>query len=206
MIGEAEEYLKENYPDDTFTYVSGRSPNWAYQYYELAFSSAEYDNQELTVFAEPDKNLKNDEGLTVYHYCDNYFQYYMKDEAEEYFYNIVKEALTEDIVVKVNISSGLGFAKAIKKDESFIQNFSSDTINTSIYIFYDERTEVNNENFKTVLDLLIDKKAYIGVTFLKTKNLDEVSSKKMSELMGHLSDYYTDREFFTTFDGVINTY
>ena len=50
VVAEATEYLKEIYPDDEFTYVSGRSPDWDLRYYELAFTSKKYDDQKFTVY------------------------------------------------------------------------------------------------------------------------------------------------------------
>ena len=45
VINEASEYLKKNYPDDNFTFVSAASPNWADNYYKVGFKTEKYNNQ-----------------------------------------------------------------------------------------------------------------------------------------------------------------
>ena len=81
VINEASEYLKKNYPDDNFTFVSIGSTNWAYNYYRLSFKSEKYDNQQVMVYG----SLNDESEVTPYTYSDDYYKYYMKDDAEEYF-------------------------------------------------------------------------------------------------------------------------
>lgn len=205
VISEATAYLKENYPDDKFTYLEGRSPNSAYNYYELGFTSKNYDNQKVTVFGQTSEE-KNDDGLTKFTYSDDYYQYYMLKDAEKYFYDAAKEYLGENISVKVGISFGIGFAKAIEKDKTFIENLTNDNVDVSVYIFYDKNIDNKEKKFKNFLNHLIDNKIYTRVTYLKTENSDEVSNKNIKDIMGHLSDYYTERKYYTTFDGTIDEY
>ncbi len=204
VIDEATEYLKKTYPNDEFTYISGRSPNWAYPYYEIGFSSKNYDNQLVTVYGDPDDEANTEDGLTVYNYYDDYYQYYMLEDAEEYFYNLAKPYLGNQLVIKTNISSGIGFAKSIKRGQNFVKNLEDDAVNISLYIFHNKT--INNDKFKRFLNSLIEKKIYISVTLLETERLEELSNKKMSDILGDLFGYYTDRKFYTTFDGVINEY
>ena len=121
IISEATAYLKENYPDDKFTYVDGRPPNWAYNYYELGFSSKNYHNKEFSVFGVSNGE-KNDEGLTKITYSDDYYKYYMLEDAEKYFYDTAKQYLGEDIVVKVSIQGGIAAAEGVNNNKSLVEN------------------------------------------------------------------------------------
>ncbi|MEE1060959.1 MAG: hypothetical protein UH080_03920 [Ruminococcus sp.] len=193
VIGEAEEYLKENYPDDTFTYVSGRSPNWAYQYYELAFSSKEYDNQKITVFAEPDEKLKNDDGLTVYHYCDNYFQYYMKDDAEEYFYNIAKEHLGEEIVVKVRFSNGLVNAENVSSD-NFNINFNENNLRCLVYFFDNKPFSEINSDFEALVNKIASYNVTVKFYYIYTEELEEIFNNNTIAFFDDYEQYSIDND------------
>ena len=84
LIMIAREYLKKNYPDDNFTFVSAASPNWADNYYEVGFKTEKYNNQQVMVYGSS-SDKKDEDGFTIYTYSDDYYQYYMKDDAEEYF-------------------------------------------------------------------------------------------------------------------------
>lgn len=131
VINEASEYLKKNYPDDNFTFVSIGSTNWAYNYYRLSFKSEKYDNQQFMVYG----SLNDESEVTPYTYSDDYYQYYMKDDAEKYFYDLSKRYLDEDIVVKVIFAKEIGSTQSIKREKTFSENLKDDSVTISLYIF-----------------------------------------------------------------------
>lgn len=89
VINQATEYLKKNYPDDKFTFISAASPNWADNYYKVGFKTEKYDNQQVMVYGSS-SDKEDEDGFTIYTYSDDYYQYYMKDDAEKYFSKIEK--------------------------------------------------------------------------------------------------------------------
>lgn len=50
VINQAGEYLKKNYPDNNFTFISAASPNWADNYYKVGFKTEKYNNQQVMVY------------------------------------------------------------------------------------------------------------------------------------------------------------
>ena len=156
VIDEAKAYLRENYPDDEFTYVSGRSPEWAYNYYELAFTSKKYDNQEVIVYGDPRKDdnpnsvvmsyYRDDNGNVIYDYFDTYYQYSMKSEAEEYFYDQASKYIENYCSVKIEFYDGIGFAKSVVSKSSFVENAKNDTI--TYYVCFDFNNNVIDIDFQ----------------------------------------------------------
>ena len=142
IINEATEYLKKNYPDDNFTFVSIGSTNWAYNYYRLSFKSEKYDNQQFMVYG----SLNDESEVTPYTYSDDYYQYYMKDDAEEYFSLKLKKYLENEFVIKVRFKGGIGFTKAVNNNQTFIENIENDNFRCLVYIFSNQEFEqVDNE-------------------------------------------------------------
>ena len=150
VINEASEYLKKNYPDDNFTFVSAASPNWADNYYKVGFKTEKYNNQEVIVYGSP----KDEDGFTIYTYSDDYYQYYMKDDAEKYFYDLSKKYLGEDIVVKVTFAKSIGFTKSIKREKTFSQNLKDDSVTISLYIFSEKKQNEIKDDFELLLNCL----------------------------------------------------
>ena len=137
VINEASEYLKKNYPDDNFTFVSIGSTNWAYNYYRLSFKSEKYDNQQVMVYG----SLNDESEVTPYTYSDDYYQYYMKDDAEEYFSLKLKKYLENEFVIKVTFTTGIGGAKAVNNNQTFAENIENDNFLCWVYIFSNQEFE-----------------------------------------------------------------
>ena len=205
VISEATAYLKENYPDDEFTYLEGRSPNWAYTYYELGFSSKNYDNQEVTVFGS-DTEEKNDEGLTKYKYTDNYYQYYMLEDAEKYFYDTAKEYLGEDIVVKVSMLGNIAAADNVKRNKTFVENIKSDSIHPFVYVFGLSSYEKEKDKINKFLSYLVDENIGISFTHLYVKDFSEIKDKDIDAILDEGEKCYLERKYLTTLKGKLKEY
>ena len=188
VISEATAYLKENYPNDEFTYLEGRSPNWAYSYYELGFTSKNYDNQKVTVFAES-TNEKNDKGSTKYNYSDDYYQYYMLEDAEKYFYDIAKEYFDDDIIVKVGFATGIGFADDIPCNMTFSEFISKKAGSLFVSFFYSK--DYKSKNIDMFINT-IKNECNMLCSFGKIKNGKEeyIKNNKLSTIKGNASNCY----------------
>ena len=172
VVAEAQAYLEENYPDDVFTYVSGRSPDWAYRYYELAFTSQKYDDQEVIVYGDPKKDenpnsvvtsyYKDEEGRVIYDYYDTYYEYSMKDEAEEYFLNVAKKYFEGKISTKVGFYTSIGFAKKIDSKNNFYNNVLNK--NVTFYVYINTCVDENNlDEFKCYAEKLLSELVDNGI-------------------------------------------
>lgn len=202
VINEASEYLKKNYPDDNFTFVSIGSTNWAYNYYRLSFKSEKYDNQEVIVYGSP----KDEDGFTIYTYSDDYYQYYMKDDAEKYFYDLSKKYLGEDIVVKVTFAKSIGFTKSIKREKTFSQNLKDDSVTISLYIFSEKKHSDIKDDFELLLNCLIDNKIYISVSYLCIDHLFYIENKDINYIINNFDRYNIEMNDYSTYKGIIKEY
>ena len=202
VINEATAYLKENYPDDEFTYISGRSPNWAYNYYELGFTSKNYDNQKFAVFGG-EKDEKNDEGLTKITYSDDYYKYYMLEDAEKYFYDTAKQYLGEDIVVKVSIQGGIAAAEGVNNNKSFVENLETDCINPFVYIFGLNSYEKEKDSINNLFKFFNENKFGLNFTYYYVKNFSEIRDMDIHDIKSGGDKYYLEKRYFTIYDGIV---
>ena len=202
VVNEAQEYLKKNYPDDEFTYVSGRSPNWAYQYYELGFNSKKYDNQQLTVFGTPTEE-KNEDGLKKYDYDDNYYQYYMIDDAEKHFYELAEPYLGKDIEVKISLLTNIGAAKKVEKGKNFVESLENDSITPFVYIFGLNEYDKEKENINDFLNCLIENNYDANFNYLYVEDLSEISDMNVDDIG---EEHYLECKYFIVSDGVVEEF
>ncbi len=189
VIDEATEYLKKTYPNDEFTYISGRSPNWAYPYYEIGFSSKNYDNQLVTVYGDPDDEANTEDGLTVYNYYDDYFQYYMKTEAENYFSNMAKEYIGYEIETQIGFETSIGASKLIDGNLSFEENLKKGQKGILPSFKCDYNLDSKKDKIYNLLEKLIQQDIHTLVRFQYKKDIND--------------NYYTGSYKFTTYDGII---
>ena len=202
IINEATEYLKKNYPDDNFTFVSIGSTNWAYNYYRLSFKSEKYDNQQFMVYG----SLNDESEVTPYTYSDDYYQYYMKDDAEKYFYDLSKKYLGEDIVVKVIFAKEIGSTQSIKREKTFSQNLKDDSVTISLYIFSEKKQNEIKDDFELLLNCLINNKIYISVSYLCIDHLFYIENKDINYIINNFDRYNIEMNDYSTYKGIIKEY
>lgn len=202
IINEATEYLKKNYPDDKFTFVSIGSTNWAYNYYRLSFKSEKYDNQQVMVYG----SLNDESEVTPYTYSDDYYQYYMKDDAEKYFYDLSKKYLGEDIVVKVIFSKEIGSTQSIKREKTFSQNLKDDSVTISLYIFSEKKQNEIKDDFELLLNCLINNKIYISISYLCIDHLFYIKNKDINYIINNFDRYNIEMNDYSTYKGIIKEY
>lgn len=202
VINQATEYLKKNYPDDNFTFVSIGSTNWAYNYYRLSFKSEKYDNQQVMVYG----SLNDESEVTPYTYSDDYYQYYMKDDAEKYFYDLSKKYLGEDIVVKVIFSKEIGSTQSIKREKTFSQNLKDDSVTISLYIFSEKKHGEIKDDFELLLNCLINNKIYISISYLCIDHLFYIKNKDINYIINNFDRYNIEMNDYSTYKGIIKEY
>lgn len=205
VIYEASEYLKKNYPDDNFTFVSIGSTNWAYNYYRLSFKSEKYDNQQVMVYG----SLNDESGVTTYTYSDDYYQYYMKEDAEEYFSLKLKKYLENEFVIKVDFFDGIGFTKAVNNNQTCAENIENDNFRCLVYIFSNQEFKNVGNQIEKFTKEIADNNITITLYYIYTKQLTTVSKYTTNKIFDEIESYSLDGNItpmYSTYDGVVNKY
>lgn len=205
VINEASEYLKKNYPDDNFTFVSIGSTNWAYNYYRLSFKSEKYDNQQFMVYG----SLNDESEVTPYTYSDDYYQYYMKDDAEEYFSLKLKKYLENEFVIKVTFTTGIGGAKAVNNNQTFAENIENDNFLCWVYIFSNQEFENVDSQIEKFAKEIADNNITVTLYYIYTKQLTTVSKYTTNKIFDEIESYSLDGNIgakYYTHDGTIKKY
>lgn len=128
VIEQAQRYLENKYPDDMFTYVSSTANVMGILYYELNFKSQKYE-ESFKVYANPKakedsmghviSRYKDEEGNTLFDYYDTYYNCLMRGDAENYFYEILKQYLGENVVFILEFNSSFYTAREMKNKVDF---------------------------------------------------------------------------------------
>ena len=205
VINEASEYLKKNYPDDNFTFVSAASPNWADNYYKVGFKTEKYDNQEVIVYGSP----KDESGVTTYTYSDDYYKYYMKDDAEEYFSLKLKKYLENEFVIKVTFTTGIGGAKAVNNNQTCVENIENDNFLCWIYIFSNQEFKHVDSQIEKFAKEISEKNITTTIYYIYTKQLTTVSKYTTNKIFDEIESYSLDGNIgakYYTHDGTIKKY
>lgn len=206
IINEATEYLKKNYPDDKFTFVSFGSTNWSYNYYRLSFKSENYNNQQVMVYGSL-SDKKDEDGFTIYTYSDDYYQYYMKDDAEKYFSLKLKKYLKNEFVIKVRFKDGIGFTKAVNNNQTCAENIENDNFRCLVYIFSDQKFKNVDNQIEKFVKEIADNKITIRLYYIYTKQLTTVSKYTTNKIFDEIKYYSLDGDItfkYSTYDGVVN--
>lgn len=205
VINEASEYLKKNYPDDNFTFVSAASPNWADNYYKVGFKTEKYDNQEVIVYGSP----KDESGVTTYTYSDDYYQYYMKEDAEEYFSLKLKKYLENEFVIKVDFFDGIGFTKVVNNNQTCAENIENDNFRCLVYIFSNQEFKNVGNQIEKFTKEIADNNITITLYYIYTKQLTTVSKYTTNKIFDEIESYSLDGNItpkYSTYDGTVNKY
>ena len=208
VINEASEYLKKNYPDDNFTFVSIGSTNWAYNYYRLSFKSENYNNQQVMVYCSL-SDKKDEDGFTIYTYSDDYYKYYMKDDAEEYFSLKLKKYLENEFVIKVDFFDGIGFTKAVNNNQTCAENIENDNFRCLVYIFSNKEFKNVGNQIEKFTKEIADNNITITLYYIYTKQLTTVSKYTTNKIFDEIESYSLDGNItpmYSTYDGVVNKY
>lgn len=208
VINQATEYLKKNYPDDNFTFISAASPNWADNYYKVGFKTEKYNNQQVMVYGSS-SDKKDEDGFTIYTYSDDYYQYYMKDDAEEYFSLKLKKYLENEFVIKVTFTTGIGGAKAVNNNQTFAENIENDNFLCWVYIFSNQEFENVDSQIEKFAKEIADNNITVTLYYIYTKQLTTVSKYTTNKIFDEIESYSLDGNIgakYYTHDGTIKKY
>ena len=208
VINQATEYLKKNYPDDNFTFISAASPNWADNYYKVGFKTEKYNNQQVMVYGSS-SDKKDEDGFTIYTYSDDYYQYYMKDDAEEYFSLKLKKYLENEFVIKVDFFDGIGFTKAVNNNQTCAENIENDNFRCLVYIFSNQEFKNVGNQIEKFTKEIADNNITITLYYIYTKQLTTVSKYTTNKIFDEIESYSLDGNItpmYSTYDGVVNKY
>lgn len=164
VINQATEYLKKNYPDDKFTFVSAASPNWADNYYKVGFKTEKYDNQQVMVYGSS-SDKEDEDGFTIYTYSDDYYQYYMKDDAEKYFIGLAEKYIDGTIDVNITFETAMNCTKQIDNKLDFYENLSRNQIYFNLCFIYDGNLENKKDSIELFLKKIVDVRIYTLIWF-----------------------------------------
>jgi len=191
VVEQAKEYLAENYPDDEFTYVSGRSPDASYgNYYELGFTTQQYDNSDVTVFGFPSSS---DDSYCFY---DNYYQYSMQEEAEQYFYDIVDEYVDGSFKIKVDFSTTAGYAMKTEKDKTFAENFDNDSIGFFLCIFTQGNVDKHKKEMIKILDEFRKADKKLRIKHIVVSSLENIENQETYDVL--YGDSFIETKMYLT--------
>ncbi len=206
VINQATEYLKKNYPDDKFTFVSAASPNWADNYYKVGFKTEKYDNQQVMVYGSS-SDKEDEDGFTIYTYSDDYYKYYMKNDAEEYFSLKLKKYLENEFVIKVDFFDGIGFTKAVNNDQTCTENIENDNFRCLVYVFSNQKFENVDNQIEKFAKEIADNNITVNLYYIYTKQLTTVSKYTTNKIFDEIKSYSLDGDItfkYSTYDGVVN--
>lgn len=164
VINQATEYLKKNYPDDKFTFISAASPNWADNYYKVGFKTEKYDNQQVMVYGSS-SDKEDEDGFTIYTYSDDYYQYYMKDDAEKYFIGLAEKYIDGTIDVNITFETAMNCTKQIDNKLDFYENLSRNQIYFNLCFIYDGNLENKKDSIELFLKKIVDVRIYTLIWF-----------------------------------------
>ena len=154
-------------------------------------------------------SLNDESEVTPYTYSDDYYQYYMKDDAEEYFSLKLKKYLENEFVIKVRFKCGIGFTKAVNNNQTFIENIENDNFRCLVYIFSNQEFEQVDNEIKKFAKETADNNITIKIYYIYTKQLLTVSKYTTNDIFDKLKSYSLDGNItpkYSTYDGTVNKY
>lgn len=187
MRDNALDYLNTNY-DDTFAEKGYSSCNWAYDYSIVTFTSEKYDDAFVEVRA-----YKNQDGS--YTFKDNYFHFYMQNDAELYFTEFLNEI--NPLTIKVR------FPNTIWSDEldgAFSFNEWKAKGKCSIDVYFITQYEIETSIQKEVVNKIAFEKITGLVTFLSTDEINSLKNETLDDILNNQNDFIKSKK-----DYYINT-
>lgn len=196
VIAQAEEYLKQTYPDDEFTYLGGTPPSWAYNEYTLVFSTKKYEDRELTVYAVTHDDNKDD--MSKYEFYDTYFVYTVNDEAEKYFYDLFGKTISEPFRVKIDYLETYGAAMRYDSSLDFVCNYNSGNFGITVYLFFEREDSKVDDKINEIIEDYYKKNLKIWVTRIVIDDISIVDDDIIQQIKESYDSTFSRRKDFGT--------
>lgn len=206
VIHEATEYLKEKYPDDEFTYVSGRSPDWAYPYYELAFTTKKYDDQEFTVYGVYPDGESTDVEIPYFpqinmeqefEYYDTYYSTSMYNEVASFFEESAHNYFSKKIIIRITLMESLYLAQTLS--EKTFNDCMKERINfVHVDLISDSSLEEIEDSICCYLNYLVDNSVNVMIRYICVypDYLEECKTKAIEDIMSYSNNYVVEHQSF----------
>ena len=120
-------------------------------------------------------SLNDESEVTPYTYSDDYYQYYMKDDAEEYFIGLAEKYIDGTINVNITFETTIYCTKQIDNKLDFYENLSRNQIYFNLCFIYDGNLENKKDSIELFLKKMVDVRVYTLIWFKYKK---ENSSNK----------------------------
>lgn len=108
---------------------------------------------------------KDEDGFTIYTYSDDYYQYYMKDDAEKYFIGLAEKYIDGTINVNITFETAMNCTKQIDNKLDFYQNLSRNQIYFNLCFIYDGNLENKKDSIELFLKKIVDIRVYTLIWF-----------------------------------------
>lgn len=175
------EYLNNTYSkqSDTFTFVSCGYDLVPGSNDKCFFESEKY-NDEITVYLSKVDN--------EYHFADNYFKLYMKEDAENYFNNIVKQYVNAE--TKLRFST----AKFSNQELDFDDYISSGECSVDVYFISNK--EVDSDDINSILNNIANDKIYGSFNFITTNDTTLLADYTLDEILNNQIELFVSKEVY----------
>ena len=173
------EYLNNTYSkqNDNFTFVSCSYDLVPGSNDKCFFESEKYSDEITVYLSEVDNE---------YHFADNYFKLYMKEDAENYFNNIVKQYANVD--TKLRFST----AKLSTKELYFDDYISSGECMVDVYFISNK--EVESDEINKILNNIANNKIYVSFNFVTTNDTNLLNDYTLDEILNNQGELFVSKE------------
>ena len=176
----ASKYLQKY--DDVFTPKGFSSSNWAYEYSVITFEASKYPGSVVEVRA-----YKNDDGS--YRFKDNYFKFYMLDDAKKCISNeLAKDTMSE---IKIRFPSSI-WSDEIEGCNSFEDWVSTGDCRLDIFIISQE--SISESDQEQIVNDIKEKKISGTITFITTPDKNNLIDYSLDDVLNNQKELVSSKK------------
>ena len=208
VIEEAQKYLEDKYPDDKFTFVSRETTAFGVlTYYEMNFKSEKYSEATFKVYAEmiTDEDseghivsrYRDENRYSVVDYYDTYYNFLIRDDAEDYFDEKLKKYLGETINFKLEFHESLLTAKKLKNGMTF-NDFIAAHGEFSLLCCNTMNVEEIEVNLKSLVLDLKDSEIYADLIYacIRENDYNTIQNNNLKFIVENCDNIFLERKRF----------
>lgn len=169
------EYLSNSYSNynDTFTYI-----NCGYDLFgsnqKCYYKSKKY-NDEITIYITKENNN--------YSFEDNYFKLYMRDNANQYFYDISNKYIESSVKVRFD---NLTLPSGLNNESSFLDLVNNQKSNISVYFI--SKNTFSQTQIDSILNEIQSNKIMGNFKFIQTNDNNLLNDYSISDIVNNYSE------------------